>query len=113
MTYEQGDILLMPFPYSDLTAIKKRPVLVISSREYNTGSNDIIICGITSNPRQAPYSVLFDNSDLTSGSVPMPSRIKADKLFALEKSGVIKKLAKLSENKINETKDQMIRIFGF
>jgi len=113
MTYEQGDILLMPFPYSDLTAVKKRPVLVVSDGQYNSIGDDIIICGITSNPKLAPYSVTFENSDLVSGGVPSSSRVKADKIFALEKSGIIKKLAKLSDKKIDEVKDQMLRIFDF
>jgi mRNA interferase MazF len=113
MTYEPGDILLMPFPYSNLSAVKKRPVLVISSRAYNSAGDDIVICGITSNPRPAPYSVAFDNPDLASGSIPVPSRIKADKIFALEKTNVIKKFAHLSEQKLNETKEQMILLFNF
>jgi mRNA interferase MazF len=103
----------MPFPYSDLTAVKKRPVLVISDEVYNSAGNDIIICGVTSNPRRAPYSVIFENSDLVSGSIPSSSRIKTDKIFTLEKSGIIKKLAKLSDKKVNEVKDQMINIFAF
>jgi mRNA interferase MazF len=46
--YKQGDILLIPFPYSDSTAIKQRPVLVISNSHYNESQQDIIVAAITS-----------------------------------------------------------------
>jgi mRNA interferase MazF len=47
--YKQGDILLIPYPYSDLTAIKQRPVLVLSNSYYNESHQDIVVAAITSN----------------------------------------------------------------
>lgn len=47
-TYERGAIVLVPFPFSDQTAIKKRPAVIISSKKYNTISSDIIIMAVTS-----------------------------------------------------------------
>jgi mRNA interferase MazF len=46
--YKQWDIVLVPFPFTDLSTTKKRPGLIISPNEYNK-SNDIIIAFITSN----------------------------------------------------------------
>jgi len=43
--YEQGDVLIVPFPFTDLSAIKQRPVLVLSKKEYNKKTDDIITCG--------------------------------------------------------------------
>lgn len=39
--YERGDVVLVPFPFSDQTAIKKRPAAVISSNNYNNKFNNI------------------------------------------------------------------------
>ena len=48
MNYNRWDIILVPFPFTDLTTYKKRPALIISPEEYNTGQ-DLIIAFITSN----------------------------------------------------------------
>jgi mRNA interferase MazF len=46
--YKQGDILLIPVHFSDLTSSKKRPVLVLSNNDYNTKTEDIIAAAVTS-----------------------------------------------------------------
>jgi hypothetical protein len=46
--YKRGDIVLVPFPFSDQTTTKKRPAVVISSSRYNAVSQDIIIMAVTS-----------------------------------------------------------------
>jgi len=46
--YKRGDIVLVPFPFSDQTTVKKRPAVIISSSQYNTTSQDIIIMAVTS-----------------------------------------------------------------
>jgi mRNA interferase MazF len=47
-TYKFGDIILVPFPFTDQTSTKKRPAVVISSEEYNSSRADLIIMAITS-----------------------------------------------------------------
>ncbi len=42
--YKQREIVLVPFPYSDLSAVKRRPVLVISNDDYNISYPDILVC---------------------------------------------------------------------
>ena len=46
--YKRGDVVLVPFPFSDQTTTKKRPAVVISSDAYNNISSDIVIMAITS-----------------------------------------------------------------
>jgi mRNA interferase MazF len=46
--YDSGDVVLVPFPFSNLATTKKRPAVVISSHIYNILSSDIIIIAITS-----------------------------------------------------------------
>lgn len=87
----------MPFPFSDLTSVRQRPVLVLSKKEYNEKCKDIITCGITSNLKDTICSVLIDDSNLIEGKLPAKSRIKFDKLFTLDRSIVIKKVARLDK----------------
>ncbi|MCD9024640.1 type II toxin-antitoxin system PemK/MazF family toxin [Cohnella silvisoli] len=47
--YRQGDIVLIPFPYSDLPTTKQRPVLVLSNSTYNKSQSDLVVAAITSN----------------------------------------------------------------
>lgn len=45
--YKQGDILLIPIPFTDLTSTKKRPVLVLSKDDYNSKTDDVIVSAIS------------------------------------------------------------------
>ncbi len=51
-----GDVVLVPFPFTDQSGIKKRPAVVVSSQKYNASRRDIVIMAITSQARQ-PLSV--------------------------------------------------------
>ena len=45
--YNRGDVILVPFPFSDQTTAKKRPAIIVSSDTYNSISQDIVIMAIT------------------------------------------------------------------
>jgi len=109
--YEQGEIVLIPFPFTDLTTKKKRPVIVLSNKEYNERIEDFIVCGITSNIKDMLHSVLINSKDLVSGFLPKPSRIKVDKIFTLEQSLVIKKFAKVKPEIIRKVKQELFKLF--
>jgi mRNA interferase MazF len=47
--YQQGDIILVRFVYSDDSGAKRRPALVLSTEDYNQGRQEAIIAAITSN----------------------------------------------------------------
>jgi len=49
--YNKGDVILVPFPFSDQTATPKRPAVIISSDTYNNISQDIVIMAITGQTR--------------------------------------------------------------
>ncbi len=99
--YKQRDIVIVPFPFSDLSSIKQRPVLVLSKDKDMEDSEDIITCGITSYLKEAKHSILIDNNSLELGAIPKPSRIKVDKLFTLDKR-IIKKKVAIIDKKIFE-----------
>lgn len=51
--YNFGDIVLVPFPFTDQTGVKKRPAVVVSSAAYNGARRDLMLMAITSQVRAA------------------------------------------------------------
>lgn len=51
MAHSFGDVVLVPFPFTDQSGAKKRPAVIISSNGYNTGRRDLLIMAITSQVR--------------------------------------------------------------
>ncbi len=64
--YKQREIVLVPFPYSDLSSAKRRPVLIVSNDDYNKKFQDVVVCVITSNQYKDAYSLALENEDLKS-----------------------------------------------
>ena len=90
MRLDAGDLVLVPFPFSDLTSSKTRPALVLSSRSYNDEGRDIIVCGVTSNLANTSHSVLIEARDMVQGRLVATSRVKVDKLATLHQ-GIVRK----------------------
>jgi|RifCSP13_1_1023834.scaffolds.fasta_scaffold71694_1 mRNA interferase MazF len=110
MTFEAGDIVLVPFPFTDLTAAKRRPVLVLSRREINERSQDFIACGITSNLANAAHSVLIDRKDLMKGRIPGPCRIKVAKLATLLQSLALRTLGRVEPEVLARVRKELLSI---
>ncbi|MBI3050847.1 type II toxin-antitoxin system PemK/MazF family toxin [Candidatus Woesearchaeota archaeon] len=108
--FDQGEVLIVPYPFTDLTAIKQRPVLILSRAEYNQKGQDLITCGITSNLRNEDCSVLIHNGNLAEGQIPVKSRIKADKLFTISQSLVRKRVARVAPYVLSQVKAELLKI---
>ncbi len=85
--YDQCDIVLIPFPYSDLTGSKQRPALIISNEKINR-SDDRICCLITTNSHKD--DLLINKTDFQNGNLPFKSFVKAHRIFTINE-GIIKK----------------------
>jgi mRNA interferase MazF len=84
--YLQGEIVLVPVPFTDLTSQKRRPVIVISNEFYNQRTTDIVVVAMTSNPLETPYSFTITTSDLVKGQLNRPSKVRPDKIYTLSNS---------------------------
>lgn len=105
--HKQGEIVLIPVPFSDLTATKKRPVLIISNNEFNARGEDVIVAAITSNIRGIEYEVVFDNADMMDGELKVVSCIRADKIYTLSKDIIVKTYGEIKEEKIEMLKSKL------
>ena len=110
MMCEQRDIVIVPFPFSDLSSIKQRPVFILSSNRDIASSEDVITCGLTSYLKETAHSVLIDTRDCEEGALPKPSRIKVDKLFTLDKSIIRKKIARLSKSAFERVQKKFVSL---
>ena len=70
--FVKGDVVVIPFPFSDLSQAKRRPALVIT----NLIGDDIILCQITSQNISDKYSISLDNNDFQSGSLKRKNNIR-------------------------------------
>jgi mRNA interferase MazF len=87
---KQGDILLIPIPFTDLSSKKRRPVIVISNDQYNRKTSDVIVFAMTTNPQVTDYSLSINSSDLVEGALNRPGKIRVDKVYTLSQTIVVR-----------------------
>ncbi|CAG0944468.1 hypothetical protein ANRL1_01770 [Anaerolineae bacterium] len=87
---KQGEIVLIPIPFTDLSSQKRRPVVIVSNDAYNGKNADIVVVAMTSNPALVDYSFTITSSDLEQGKLNRPSKIRVDKIYTLSQSIIVK-----------------------
>ena len=102
----KGDIVVMPFPFTDLKATKKRPALVITSLI----GDDLIVCQITGQIREDTYVIDLKDSNILGGKLKGTSLIITNILFTADKSIILYKVGYLRKEKIKEIEDKLIKI---
>jgi len=102
----KGDVVVAPFPYSDLTTSKKRPALVIAPLE----GDDVILCQITSQMKKDDYSISLQNADFKSGTLHQNSFIRPNRLFTADARIVLYKAGDIKNPKMDEVIDKIIAI---
>ncbi|MBI4149242.1 type II toxin-antitoxin system PemK/MazF family toxin [Candidatus Woesearchaeota archaeon] len=110
MKVSQKDLVLLPYPFTDLERKKVRPALVISNDACNTRSADCMMVPLTTVMNDDPYSVIIEQKDLCSGTLIKQSRIRADKVFTVEKNKIIMKIGVLSDNVFDKIRLEIIKI---
>jgi mRNA interferase MazF len=107
---KQREIILIPFPFSDVSASKKRPALVISHDGFNVKNDDVIVCMITSNPDEHPNDIMLSEEDLEMGSLEWTSRIKPYRLFSVDKRKIVQKIGVLKHVKASEVTQKILEL---
>jgi mRNA interferase MazF len=104
--FVKGDVIVIPFPFSDLSAIKRRPALVIA----NPKGNDIISCQITSQFHNDKYSIILENKNFETGTLNQISYIRPNKLITIDNSIVLYKVGELKKEIFNNVINKIIEI---
>jgi mRNA interferase MazF len=97
--YKPGDIILIPFPFTDFSTFKQRPAVVISSSSFSRGSSDIIIVAISSNleKKKSKYEYRLSVNEQKSSGLPKPSVIKLGKIITIDKRLIRKQIGYLPQ----------------
>jgi mRNA interferase MazF len=95
-SYSFGDIILVSFPFTDQSTIKKRPAVIISSPAYNDSRPDLIIMAVTSQMKSTQGVGDVQVKDWQAAGLLKPSTIKPV-IATVEHSLVIKRLGKLNQ----------------
>ena len=104
--FVKGDIVVTPFPFSDLTASKRRPALVVATL---TG-DDVLLCQITSQAKSDGYSIPIARSELASGTLRVDSNARPNRLFTADASIILYKAAALDPAKLRQVTDRIVEI---
>jgi mRNA interferase MazF len=102
----KGDIVIVPFPFSDLTQTKRRPALVIATLQ----GNDLILCQITSQSVGDIYAIQLDNSHFNSGGLNQPSNIRPNRLFTADQQIILYKAGQIKPEKLTEVINKIVEI---
>jgi mRNA interferase MazF len=109
-TYEFGDTVLVPFPFTDLPVSKRRPSVILSSRSFGEASGQSILGMITSAARSAwPNDIVI--ADLQTAGMPHPSIIRF-KLFTLPNDLILRQLGHLHPKDLVDLKKAMAQVLG-
>jgi mRNA interferase MazF len=103
----KGDVVT-PFSFSDLTANKKRPALVVADL---TG-DDIIICLITSQNAKDNYAISLASDNLANGQLKQNSNIRPNRLFTIDAKIILYRIGTLKKEKTEKVTEKIIEIFS-
>lgn len=94
MTFDAGDVIIVPFPFTDRTTTKRRPALVLSNAAFNTATGHVIAAMITS-AKQSAWASDVAIADLAVAGLAVPCVVRM-KLFTLEAGLVLRRAGRLA-----------------
>jgi mRNA interferase MazF len=111
MPYEFGDVVLVPFPFTDQSASKRRPGVIVSNSRYNIARLDVVVMPISSQLRASPgFGEIWINHWRSAGLIK-PSAVKP--VFAtIEQGLLVRNLGKLHPDDQVALRAMMAEIIG-
>ena len=102
----KGDVVVIPFPFSDLTHTKRRPALVLATPD----GSDVILCQITSQAVRDRYAVSLAEVDFAQGGLHQPSNVRPNRMFTADQAIILYRAGALKPDKLTEIVERAIEI---
>ena len=102
-----GEVVLVPFPFSDLSQSKLRPAVCLA----DAGRGDWILCQITSNPYGDPTAVPVDAADFSTGGLRLASFARPGKLFTAHSGLMIRSVGVLTPTAFTRVLSAVVAMF--
>lgn len=108
---DRGALVLVPFPFTDLTGQKQRPAIVISPPGVHP--QDLVVCAVTSRvpPRVGRWEIPLEAADIVERRLPRPSVILVGKLFTIHRNLVRGVVGRVESPKMDEVLDRLRELF--
>jgi len=104
--FVKGDVVVLPFPYSDLSQAKRRPAVVVAV----SSGPDVILCQITSQTVVDGDALPLDNTAFASGALSKPSNIRPNKLFTADSRIVLYQVGTLKQPIVDDVVKKIIEV---
>ncbi len=110
--YSPGSVVLVPFPFTDLSGRKRRPALVVSPEGFH--DEDLILCAITSRLPQtlSEWEASLEAKDMVEQNLPKKSVIKVGKLFTMHRNLIAKRFGTIKEQKLQDVLGKLRTLFA-
>jgi len=102
----KGDVVVVPFPFSNLTRAKRRPALIIAELE----GDDLILCQITSQRIKDKYAISINEDDFETGILKQRSNIRPNRIFTADRHIILYRVGHLKSEKVREIIERIIGI---
>ena len=102
----KGDVVVVPFPFSDLSATKRRPAMVVAVLP----GDDVILCQITSQTVRDPFAISLRETDFDSGSLKKASNIRPNRLFTADRALIVAAIGRIKPGAIRVVIEAIVRI---
>jgi mRNA interferase MazF len=112
MRVNQKEVVLLPYPFSNLRCTKVRPAVIVSNNRFNRKSDDCVMVPLTAVIKDEPYSVVVGQANMSFGKLLKLSRIRADKIFCVEKNLITMKIGKLKDDSFERVREEIFKIFS-
>jgi mRNA interferase MazF len=104
--FVKGDVVVVPFPFSNLAQSKRRPALVLSRLD----GGDLILCQITSQQTHDRYAIPLRGADFASGSLKQQSNVRPNRVFTADGALILYRVGTVRPPKLGEVINRLVAI---